>query len=76
MKGRKLGGTWIHQFTFWGYPKPGKLGTRPYSVGYTNDEWGRRFKVTKGTNAGGGEWRHLVTFWAFQSKVIAQWRTE
>ena len=75
-KGRKVGGRWIHQFTFWAYPKPGKPGTIPYSVGYINDRWGKRFKVRKGTFAGGRGWSHQFTFWALPSQITLQWTTE
>ena len=75
-KGRKVGGRWVHQFTFRAYSSAGKPGTQPYSVGYVNDRWGRRFKVKKGTNAGGGGWVHQFTFWAFPSSITLQWRTE
>merc|ERR1712038_2040471 len=75
-KGKKVGGRWIHQFTFWAYSNGGKPGTIPYSVGYTNDRWGRWFKVQKGTFAGGNGWNHQFTFWAFPSGITLQWSTE
>merc|ERR1712038_446316 len=75
-KGKKVGGRWIHQFTFRAYSTAGKPGTQAYSVGYLNDRWGRRFRVQKGTNAGGGGWVHQFTFWAFPSSITLQWRTE
>ena len=75
-KGRKVGGKWEPNFTFWAYSSGEKPGTVPYSVGYTNDSWGRRFKVQRGTFAGGNGWNHQFTFWAFPSSITLQWSTE